>query len=146
VQELRKVKTYLINGTRNQAGYIGLFAKHVREGVGKARRSLDRAEGDLSDIITRRQMRNKTGVIEMTWTHDSVNPNVERAALKVIWRAIFCTLTKNAPLKNKIGSVEFIALNYAVELPDIAKIAENKGLGQVKAYGDDILRIGMSKL
>ena len=44
----------------------------------------------------------KAEVIEMTWTHDSVNPKVERAALKVIWRAIFCTLTKNAPLKRKV--------------------------------------------
>jgi hypothetical protein len=104
VQELRKAERqiYLINGARNQAGYIGLFAKHVREGVGKARRSLDRAKGDLSDIITRRQMRAKMGMIGIIWTHDSVNPKVERAALKVIWRAIFCTLTKNAPLKDRV--------------------------------------------
>jgi hypothetical protein len=33
-----------------------------------------------------------------------------------------------------------------MDLPDIAKIAENERLGQVKAYGDDILRIGMREL
>lgn len=75
-----------------------------------------------------------------------MNPKVERAALKVIWRAIFCTLTKNAPLRGMVCLLEFIVLNSVVDSPDIAKIAENESLGQVETYGDDILRIGMRKL
>lgn len=85
-------------------------------------------------------------ITETAKTHDSVNPKVERAALKVIWRAIFCTLTKKAPLKYMIWLVKPTAMDTSACLPYISKIAENEGLSQVETNSDDVLCIGMREL